>query len=643
MRWLYVWTLILSSFGVLAYAQEDQLGQDGFPQNYLPEDFLIPLMQSQDLPVSQPASSNSPSGKQPVTINVQSLPRVPSATALTGGASTLQQDRFVPLGAQTLAIPRVTGLEKIAVQPIENDVWAQSHIRHIQPLLVGLSQNTMQSITANKLLRRLLVTDTMPPKGSNSLSWKALRAQALLNMNMAEDAHAILQGVDVEALAADSELAKVWVLTMLMAGPVERACGFVKQQVLNADEPFWRQSLMVCQAVQGKGPALKLSLSLLDASVKGQDPGLFELLEAVAEDKEAFKSTFDITKLQTVVYATNPRLITGEVLPQLPDMMLRRIVDTEPLDYMLRLQAGELLVNRFGRTTDVLALGNLYDRLEFDVPTVHNPIQSALKEENGSRARALLWQASVLGNVASTRAQAFQAMWQRAQQDGLYNLNSALLPRQRNIQPHTHLAWFAPEVIPAALKGGDYKTAQEWWKVLEANKTVSGDVLARRADLTVAFAFMDKKVSQQTLLTWWESRQLNNPVEQAKLQRTLAVLDAMEVPVPLDIWQDLYATVGSQEKMLVGPGHVWLRLLSAELEAKRVGNALLMLLEPLAHTDAGTLSPQAIANIVTGLNYLGYTAEAQQLALEALLPASKRMMPQPAQNEMLDAAGTKLH
>jgi hypothetical protein len=596
--------LALILVATIAFGQEGQLPgqQPDFP-NYLPEDFVLPLTEP---------SATAPA--KMTTINVENLPRTsdaPNAQQALAGAS---------VGAASF-------------QALPVDLWRRVSAEHVTKMLQRFVDKGLYSLAARDLLRRLMVVDVPPPQGISANIWLARRAEVLLSLNLAEDAYNLLQGIQPADLAEDGGLAQTWAVVTLLAGEADRACGFIRQQVLNNKTLFWRQSLMVCQSMQGEAASLRLSLNLLGEEERAQDAHLVALLQAVLEDEALAPVTAEtvVTPLQAVLYASYPGLMTSGVLPKVPDMMLRRVMATKQLPLPLRIEAGEHLVNRLGRAQDTMLLAQLYDTMEFDLMTVKDPLRSARQETSGPRARALLWQAAALGNLISTRAQALQALWQRARADGLARLPAALMPSLRNIQAHPNLAWFAPDVIRIALRNRQPEAARNWWRILQANRTLSEDLVQKRSELAVAFAYLDNNVREQTLDSWWQARNLAEAGQHLQAQRALAVLDATGIAVPVEMWRQLHQASGGDQWSHRGPGHVWLRLLATQLGEKNTGAALLMLLEPLIYTPAQQMAPQSIANIVTGFNYLGFEQLARQLALEALLPLENQAIKDVAQ------------
>ena len=435
--WFYRSAVLVTSLVLMTpVVSMAQTAEDAFPPDYLPEDFLLPFIEQNQKALAE--EENQPTQpaptmqrNKPVSFNVQQLPRTPSNTV----TQPVIQQAKPNVTASTFTLPSAPVEDK----PLSATLWQGAGVEHTQKVLEQVVAQGIKNQTPRKLLHRILLSDAAVPTGTSDVAWLAVRAKLLLDMHLAEDAYRLLHEIQPAELAQNQTLAEVWTLTTLLSGKHQRACGFVKQQVLNADVPFWRQALLVCQAVQGEVKALELTLNLLDGSIRQADPSLITMLEAILSGNEFSNSQNKISHLQAVLYASFTDLIEASILPQLPDMMLRRVLTTEQLDKNLRLQAGELLVNQHRKAQDVLLLTKLYDSFQFDVEVVKNPVQSAQQEPNGAVARALLWQAASLGQLTSARAQALQALWERAEADGLADLSGVLLPRSRNIQPQPNL------------------------------------------------------------------------------------------------------------------------------------------------------------------------------------------------------------
>ena len=511
------------------------------------------------------------------------------------------------------------------------DVWQGVSRERAEVLLRRIRENGLKSPAAQDILRQLLLVRAAPPESPSDSNWLALRIRTLQAMGMAQAGHRLLNRLPLspEAIAnlGHDDIARAWVNDKLLHGEVEPACAHVKAAVMNTDAPYWQQAMMVCQAISGSLEELRLSDQVSSDRERTTDPLLFRLFDAVLNSRQSPRLAPEDTfkPLHVSLYHAYPRLINPEVIRRLPDVSLRRIVKTPErsdggINNSLRLQAAEKLVNDFGRVEDVSRLTDLYGDMSFSSEKVAAPLKFVRQEVDGSRARALLWQGARAADLPSGQALALKTLWERAEKDHLNALPGYLSPELLGIEPQRNLAWFSPYVIKMALRGGNLSTAQAWWDVLAGNRSLSRDLTVERTDIAMAFAMLDGKIPEGVLDQWWSTQTLHNLESRLKTTRVLAIMEALEMAVPSDLWISIHHEFNDAHvDTPPGPGPIWLRLVGRSLEEENTAEAVLMLLEPLMYGTPTNLPPQGMANIVAGLNYLGRLPDARALALEAVI------------------------
>lgn len=523
------------------------------------------------------------------------------------------------------------GLLDVTTGGFSFDLWKNTNRERVDEFLTlmeekGVEAQGVESITLRKLLLSLMLTKAEPPVGDADMNWLSRRAQVLQSLGMAEAAGTLIEKSGVEYLGLEhfDGMPRLWVESAFLNGRYEDACQYVRGHLLNTDETFWRYALLTCQAVSGDKRGLGLSMDIMQESDMKDNSLLFKLLKAVREETETprLSPKTRFSALQAAIYAENTRLLTPDVVFRLPDTILRKLMKDNSLAITYRLQAAERLVNDFGKAEDVAILSQLYDVIDFDQKMVKSAsvIEQSKIEVDGSMARALLWQAMRYTDLPSTKALILRTLWERAEAEGLAKLPGALLPRMRGIQAEANLAWFSPYVIRAALQTGNVEEAKQWWMMLKNNKSLSKDLTLKRTSLALAFSLLDKKLDMDVLESWWKTQKEGVGDNLAHVERVLSLLEACEFSVPAVMWQDLHALASdSFAAQGHGPGPMWLRLLGTALENKEEGAALMLIMEPLLYAPAANISPQGIANIVTGLRFLGLEDEATGLVLETLL------------------------
>lgn len=574
--------------------------------NYLPEDYLIPV-----------PKENS------VSFDVNQLSRT-KADQATGLAAAFEQQSQATQSATNLLPQPAAG--PTLPEGLWDNVSANFVLPAMNRLVKAAAQN--QNPVVRPVLLSLLRHDVSVPTGLTELQWQARRAAWLLDLGHAMDAYNILQGLPIDALTQDAVLARTWTTSMLLAGDVSRACGFVRQQILNTRTSFWRQSLMSCQLLQQQSAALELSLRLLSPEERADQQNFLTLLQAVMDDVPPDVPVPDnqlLSPLAATIYGKHPGFLKYNMLSALPDVILQRIQTTQALPLPLRTHAAEILAAHYRHTPAMENLPQLYNAFSFDVLTAKDPIGSAKKAQNGTRARALLWQAAGMADLASLRATSLEALWQRARQDDLPGLERLLQPQSRNIKPRTALAWFAPAAIKATLRAGDVDLARAWWNSLQNNTMLSSEIVQARQSLAAVFQYLNADVDEDAFTTWWAEQPLTDPQVHQRLQQKLAVLDASGLQVPRQAWDELYARMNALQQP--GPSHLWLRLLAQQLEQQQTGGVLLMLMEALHQPH---MAPATIANVLTALSYLELPDVAQKVALHILLPHPPKAEEKPA-------------
>lgn len=595
------------------------------------------------IPARPAAPSNVPSARSQ-TFNIGDLPRTASNTLVPNGGAVDFRNQLVNDVLENLNQNRAPNAQSFLRQntlallpteektlPLEN-VWASTPYPYANSVLSTLVENlNARDADTKRWVQSLLIPALSDetaglPTGTTDDAWRATRARLLLELGQARAAYKVLQQVDTSALGRNPQLAQVWVQTSLMAGETARGCGFVRQQVLNSNTGFWPRALMVCQALQGEAPALELSLKALKDDIRAQDTALFTLLEGTISGADIVERTGNVTPLQAVLYAAYPDLLALDIIPQLPDMMAQRVRDTKGLPQNQRILAAEQVVNlapdiATNGTNLIGALTQLYDQLEFDVPTVTTPLEAAkrmVEDDNAPMARGLLWQAAAYGQLASARAQALQALWQAAEEDGLTALPLVLLPRQRSLRPEPALAWFAPDVIRMALLGGDAQTAKDWQAVLKNNQNITA-----LQNGVVETSVLLQTPTAEHFEAWWQSQQGALANQPHTVEQALAVLDhAGTVDIPASAWQGVSSALLTAHATAATPNassFSWLRQVAAALQEDNNGTALLMALLPFNHTNIETLNATDTVNVLKIMAFLKFETPQQTLVRNVLL------------------------
>ncbi|MBI1362933.1 MAG: hypothetical protein GC134_03020 [Proteobacteria bacterium] len=555
-----------------------------------------------------------------------------SGTSAVSATTSPATDVLPQIAEETLSRPVKTAEEvaRTGILTTQNggmsaDLWSGMDMDRASNMLGRVRKTGLKSLAARRLLQRALMTEATPPAGAGQNKWLAERVATLHALGYAEAGYEMLRGFREDELMGFG-LGRVWVESQLMAGNAQRACTYVRQFILNSDDVFWRLALMTCQAVEGDKEALRLSMDVATTAERGADPLLFQLLEMVRNGGDAprFAPEDRLGPLHAAIYKAYPQAMTPDVISRLPDLILRQLMGNEQTSVSMRLQSAEKVVNDNGSGQDVERLIGLYDSVQFNARLLESPLKFVQDQPDGSIARALLWQAAGAAKLPSGKALVLKVLWESAERDGLSDLPGSLSPYRRGIEPEANLAWFSPYVVRTSLRSGNLPVAKAWWQTLSSNRSLSRDLAMERTDLAIAFAVLDNQMAAETLNQWWSAQSLDNAQSRQRTVRILALLEAMDMPVPADNWRQLHNRFNDAYVDLgKGPGPIWLRLVGSSIEAGHVGESVFMLIEPMMYTQPSMLSPQGVANIVAGLRYVNLKDDATGIALESLLHSDK--------------------
>ena len=518
------------------------------------------------------------------------------------------------------------------------DLWKDMSQADAEKSLASIVDKGVRSLTGRKILERMLLSKSVPPKaGTSKANWLTIRSATLQDLGMTESSNMLISGsgISTEEVNKYPHMGEVWVSNALQNGNTKEACIFTKGNILNNNSKFWRRALVTCQMLENDSKGLELSLSLITDEEKMEDKILFHVIDYVTAELEApiLAPKAKLSPMAATLYANTPALLTPNVIVKLPDSLLRKVANNAKLTISQRIQAAEQLTNINNNETNIILLSGLYEIPKFDADSLKSPslISMSMQELDGSIARAMLWQGAKAAELQSTRALTLKALWDRAENDNLTDLPAALTPNLRGIRASANLAWFAPQAVKTGLKSGNINMANKWWSVLKSNHSLSKDLSSKRADISLAFSFVDGELDKNALTNWWSNKSqiknLKKQTERLKVQRELSLLEAFDMKVEDDMWLTLHRYFNdANTDQGKGPGPLWLRMLGTSLQNKQEGKSLLILLEPLLYNHPSNMAPQGISNIITGLRFMGMDNEAISLTMEALLQNGYRAL-----------------
>jgi hypothetical protein len=504
----------------------------------------------------------------------------------------------VPPGTATPAM--------VTIDRFGTDLWRGLDMKALEDLIVPLSLPP-HSATLQGLWRRLLVTDATAPSGTRGPGhFPALRLEALYRSGLIAEMEAIIDGGD----PTDTLIQAFAIRRALAAGRIDEACGATRALTARRSEvPKLLQAELhllagYCAAVGGNPAAAGLAAELArEAEVDA--PLALAALDAIAAN-------------QGVKPATPPNLPAPK----------RLVV----LDYRLMEQLGPV---------------DLSTGLDKAEPA----LLVALADAKASPRLAVFAAeaASGLGALPPTRlADAYKAAPGASSNDG--TLRRAALYKQiaGDNNPQRQLATMRQLLddarksalsmpVARALAGliPNVPTAQD----VSSNAETAIEISLAAGDFDRARAFAGSNPATRhwlALIELADPRSRRGPaLDQAlddlarrgglsgnALHRVATVLDALDVNVPLPLWEA--AGRAPQPKTGHLPETGVLPQLQQAAKQREVGRTVLLVLRTLGPSGPEGAHQIALGDSLRALRRAGLDADARALALEALLPVWPR-------------------
>lgn len=478
---------------------------------------------------------------------------------------------------------------------------------------------TSSSPAMRDLMRRLLLTGGAVPEGGEPGTLITLRAGLLSAMGDFQGVHALLDAVP--GYDSTPEMLRVELDTRLLTGDMARACDLAHGHIETQRSAYWQKAFNFCQAVEGRGEAAMLGLSMMD-EMGVEDPVYSQLLRALVLNGEApvVESLSDPTPLHLALARVARAKLPTDVIASNRPAVLRAIAISPNADAELRLEAAERAESAGALPTD--ALRQLYASISFTDDELKNPLTVAASR-TGPMSRALLYRATMSQTVPLAQAEALSRALDLARVGGRYASTArAFLPQLSRLGASDDLAWFAPEAIRAFLITGRTEAAQPWFEVL--NKAAVHDpemARARERVMPVArlagFQGADDW-SMDRLSDWWAAAK-DTPDARLQGATLVAALDALGEYVPDPMWVQM--TEGPSHQSVLAPHpSIWFLMKGASTQA-RVGETVMLGLVTLGEGGPARADPIILHRVLTALRYIGLEDEARAMALEAVVAA----------------------
>ena len=569
---------------------------------------------------SASAEPSQPIAKQPMDI----VPRPPSATTdgTTGGApavnpssppSDIEIDPLAPIDPETF------GLYQADDGGLGLNTWEGTEKILAQKLLSRLPRG-LNSAAMRDLIRRLLLSQSTPPRGPGEESFLTTRANSLAALGLMENKDFDAFVDTASATAGQYVSNRVRLENLLLAADYDQACDAAIKTSPDGRTIYWQKVMIFCDARSGDFAAAELGLNLLRERGDESDRAFDHLIEAVLGATPPREEGFgEMTALTLALVRVMDGEIPDDALDDAAPHILRAIAADESLPLEVRIDAGER-AESFG-ALPAQDLISLYEKPRFETGEMANPSDT---DKSGPMARALMFQAAKAQSVPVARAGALQAYWHLVRETQGWRgtstaarVSSVML---LSLEPVPELIWFAADAIRALLASGHLNAAQNWLALLTATANTSVDASTSLTALTpvigIAFGADAIPWTKESLAAWSQTMDADTNVQQRQGIQFLHILvSALGETLPAEIWMPLLD--GPALEWTESPSPTIWRALDDAAADGRTGETILLAQLVLGRGEFNGVLPHGIA--VSALHRVGLAQEARELALEAAL------------------------
>ena len=510
----------------------------------------------------------------------------------TAPRGTVERTELAPVMA-----PDASGL------PLE--LWRGLDLKTLEELLAGL-ELPPRSPALHQLWRRMLLSSATPPAGApNSEHFVALRLEALYRSGLLADMETVLSengapGPIVQTLRARREIGlgrreagcqgiaalaapssglpgRLKGETQLLAGYCAAAAGDVQAAGLAAD------------LAREEGIDAELPLAVLAGFVAGTKPKLALPARVLLLDYRFLELLGPVNGSQ-IFDKAEPALLA--------------VLAADPAaDIRLRVAAAEAALKLNALSPETMA--EIYRRQSLSGTGGADP---AAQSGDPLLRRALYFKAVEAARAPAQRARFVRAIVDDARRSGSHlQMARVLAPLVADMPMSPDAGWFAETSLEIALLAGQFDLARRWAEAASLHHWLA----------LIDVADPERRGGRPPSLTAMEELAVRGRLGAETLHRLATVLDALDIDVPIGIWDAASRTPQPATGYLPETGV----LADLAQSAKRgdAGRTILLVMRTLGAAGPEGANVLALGDAVRALKHVGLEADARRLALEALI------------------------
>jgi hypothetical protein len=482
----------------------------------------------------------------------------------------------------------------------------------------------IKSIYVKKTMRDMLMAKARIPQSEKS--WLALRLKTLIDMGNLSDAKLLLKEVKPKELVLlkNTELNSLYLQANMLDN---QTSGFIKDLLeQDSNNLNYKKAFLINLFNQGKEEQAKLSFNAFTESneeLKNSD--FAKIFQALLNTKELSLDDSHALDIYTqYLVALSPSLFTNVELSKFKDQTL--LVALNNADSLQdKTKYAELLMQKYPFSYSLEYLTAVYEEYKFEAKDLSVPLKYIQDSKDDYANRALLFQASKIKGLNSTKALALKKLWESYDANSLANLKSLINEKTQDIAINSSIAWFSLDLLKNELKQAyiDNRTLNTLYENIDnaymntsaLNLQIAVEFLRRTSLVTSDFdSIQDYK---ETLKAWFKSKEIKTPEDYNNVLKVLTLLDALDAQIPDDIWASLYEHADLAKPSTSNP--VWLRLITSAMQNNEKAKSLLLVSSKFITDDEQSLDPQTLANIIACLNYLNMPQEMALVGINAIV------------------------
>lgn len=497
------------------------------------------------------------------------------------------------------------------------DAWANVSIADLEQTLSKLDLPP-HSPVIHGLWLELITAQT----ANRDPKFAAVRADALNRTGLVREAsQALAQAGDV---SADPIVATLAARTAIGAGQKEQGCEIARSltSAVAAKMPQHLKGEVIliagfCAAAADNKPAAGIAADLATENGMQDHAGPAALKAISTGAKPTVERGKKVSLLDYRILQMGGPVDISFAIPKASPALLAVLARDSNADATTRLAAAEAAANLNAIAAEELAA--VYRQSAGARPQVE--LSDAAGNSGDPKRHADLFAAAETERTPARKARLIRAFLDEARRAGFYWPALQLMAKPANdLQPVPEIGWFAETAIEASLAGGNFSGLRSW-----ANFAASQDNQGR-ADLRHWVALADiadpNAQSRDRHLAVIEDLAQHGRLDAALLHRLATVLDALDIAVPMPLWEAASRTEQPSSGHLPDTGV--LSQLQDAAKKRDFTQIVLLTMRTIGPNGADGAHMIALGDSIRALKRAGLDGEARRLALEALFPAWPR-------------------